>query len=91
MRATARPCGRVGQRGPVAVPCHGPYLGGRGIDGTSRAGADFGAGVNVDFILGPAVSDKLWQLVNRAAIDEGWGGVTVDAFASESNALAPRF
>jgi hypothetical protein len=57
-----------------------------GIDGASRAGADFGPGANVDSILGPAVSDQLWQLVCRAAGDTGWGSITVDAFASESNA-----
>ncbi len=45
----------------------------------------------MDSILGPAVSYKLWQLVNSAAVAAGWGGVTVDAFASESNARAPRF
>jgi hypothetical protein len=49
------------------------------IDCASRAGADFGAGANVDSILGPAVSDKLWQLVNGAAMDSDCGGVTVDA------------
>ena len=62
-----------------------------GIDGASRGGADFGPDVNVDSILGPAVSDELWLLVARAAADAGWRGVTVDAFASESNARAPRF
>ncbi len=67
------------------------YVPAEGIDGASRAGADFGAGVNVDSILGPSVSDKLWQLVISAAVDAGWGSVTVDAFASESNARAPRF
>ena len=74
---------------PYHVP--GLTLVAEGIDGASRAGADFGAGVNVDSILGPAVSDKLWQLVTNAAAAAGWGGVTVDAFASESNARAPRF
>ncbi len=68
----------------------GSTLVAEGIDGESRAGADFGAGVNVGTALGSAVSDKLWQLVNRAAIDAGWGGVTVDTFASESNARTPR-
>jgi hypothetical protein len=29
--------------------------------------------------------------VSGAAVDAGWGSVTVDAIASESNALAPRF
>jgi hypothetical protein len=64
------------------LPYHvaGHTLVAEGIDGASRAGANFGAGTNVDSTLGPAVSDKLWQLVNRAAIDAGWGAVTVDAF-----------
>ena len=62
-----------------------------GIDGASRSGADFGKEVNVHSILGPAVSDELWALVSRAAVEAGWGRVTVDAFASESNARAPRF
>ncbi len=58
-----------------------------GIDGASRSGADFGKEVYVHSILGPAVSDELWSLVSRAAVEAGWGGVTVDAFASESNSL----
>jgi hypothetical protein len=62
-----------------------------GIDGASRAGDDFGPGANVDSILGPAVSDHVWHLVCRAAADAGLGDFTVDAFASESNARAPRF
>jgi hypothetical protein len=45
-----------------------------GIDGASRdAGAHFGAGANVDCILGPAVPDELWQLENGAAMDAGGG------------------
>jgi hypothetical protein len=74
---------------PYHVP--GLTLVAEGIDGASRAGAYCGAGANVDSILGPAMSDKLWhwQLVNSAAIDAGWGCVTVDAFATESNAQAP--
>ncbi len=60
-----------------------------GIDGASHSGADFGP----DAILGPAASDELWLLAPaaRAVTDAGWGGVTVDAFAFESNARAPRF
>ena len=74
---------------PQHVP--GLTLVAEGIDGASRGGADFGPDVNVDSILGPAVSDELWSLVARAAADAGLRGITVDAFASESNARAPRF
>jgi hypothetical protein len=74
---------------PYHVP--GLTLVAEGIDGASRAGDDFGPGMNVDSILGPAVSDQLWLLVCRAASAAGLGGFTVDAFASESNARAPRF
>ncbi len=74
---------------PYHVP--GLTLVAEGIDGASRAGADFGADANVDAILGPAVCDELWRLVNGAAMDAGWGCVTVDDFTSESNARAPRF
>jgi hypothetical protein len=62
-----------------------------GIDRASRGGADFGPDVNLESILGPAVSDELWLLIARAAADAGLRGVTVDAFASKSNARAPRF
>ena len=74
---------------PLHVP--GLTLVAEGIDGASRSGSEFGAGVNVDSILGPAVSDQLWMTVQRAAVDAGWARITVDAFATESNARAPRF
>ena len=74
---------------PLHVP--GLTLVAEGIDGASRSGAEFGADANVDSILGMAASDKLWAFAERAAVDAGWGRVTVDAFASESNARAPRF
>jgi hypothetical protein len=74
---------------PLHVP--GLTLVAEGIDGASRCGSEFGQGVNVDSVLGPAVSDELWSIASRAAIDAGWGDVTVDAFASASNARAARF
>ena len=74
---------------PLHVP--GLTLVAEGIDGASRGGAEFGEGVNVEAILGPAVSDALWATVVQAATDAGWGAVTVDAFATASNARAPRF
>ena len=75
------------------LPYHVPGLTliAEGIDGASRSGDDFGEGVNVDSILGPAVSDELWHTVQQVAEDAGWGRVTVDAFATESNARVPRF
>ena len=69
---------------PLHVP--GLTLVAEGIDGASRGGAEFGEGVNVEAILGPAVSDALWATVVQAATDAGWGAVTVDAFATASNA-----
>jgi hypothetical protein len=75
------------------LPLHvlGLSLVAEGIDGASRGEADFGPYANVDSILGPSISDGLWLLVARAAVAAGWDGITVDAFASESNARAPRF
>ena len=74
---------------PLHVP--GLTLVAEGIDGASRGGADYGPDANVESILGPAVTDRLWHLVTVAVADAGWPGITVDAFASESNARAPRF
>ncbi len=45
----------------------------------------------MDSVRGPAVTDDLLLAISRAAADAGWGSVTVDAFASESNARVPRF
>ncbi len=61
-----------------------------GVDGASRAGDDFGQGCNVESSLGPAVSDVLWSSVLRVSAAAGWR-ITVDAFATESNAHAPSF
>jgi hypothetical protein len=61
-----------------------------GIDGASRAGDDLGPGCNVESIRGPAVSDELWALVQAVAVSAGWR-ITVDVFASASNARAARF
>ncbi len=78
------------------VDCLPPHVPGlslvaEGIDGASRGGADFGQDANVDSILGPSISDGLLLLVVNAAAAAGWDGITVDAFASKSNARAPRF
>jgi hypothetical protein len=74
------------------LPWHVPglQLVAEGVDGASRAGDDFGPGCNVESGLGPAVSDGLWSSVLRVSAAAGWR-ITVDAFATESNARAPRF
>ena len=74
---------------PLHVP--GLTLIAEGIDGASRAGDDLGATANVQSILGPAVSDELWRLAQAAVDAAGLAHITVDAFASESNARDPRF
>jgi hypothetical protein len=74
---------------PMHVP--GLTLVAESVDGESRSGSKLGEGANVDSVRGPAVSDDLWLVVSRAAADAGWGSVTVDAFASESNSRVPRF
>ena len=74
---------------PYHVP--GLTLVAEGIDGASRAGSELGKDANVDSILGFAVTDGLWLQVETAMADAGWDRATVDAFASEANARAPRF
>ncbi len=88
--AAAGSCCRRRLRRMLAISRTGPHPLGGGY-GASRGGADFGLDVNVDSIHCPATSDMLWFLVARAAADVGWRGITVNAFASESNARAPRF
>ena len=61
-----------------------------GIDGASWAGGQFGSDANLAAVLGAAVSDHLWSFITDVASTMGWQ-VTVDAFASESNARTPRF
>ena len=67
----------------------GPRRGGH--RGASRAGSELGPDANVESVLGPAVDDVVWRRAAQAAADAGWPRVTVDAFASASNARAPRF
>ena len=61
------------------LPYHVPGLTliAEGIDGASRGCADFGEDMNVDSVLGPAVSDDLWRTVQQVAEDAGWGRVTL--------------
>jgi hypothetical protein len=61
-----------------------------GIDGASRGGTDFGDSENLETTLGPAVSDVLWAEATRVAAAEGWC-ITIDAYATESNARAARY
>ena len=61
-----------------------------GVDGASRGGQHFGEDANLESVVGPAVSDGLWNRIRAAAAGVGLV-VTVDAFASESNRRAQRF
>jgi hypothetical protein len=70
---------------------HGPTLVAEVVGGASRSGSELGDGANVASGRGPTIPDDLWLVVSRAAADAGRGCVTVDAFASESNARSPRY
>ena len=74
------------------LPWHIPglQLVAEGINGASRAGDDLGHGLNVQSALGPVVSDGLWSKVQEVSASVGWH-ITVDAFASASNARAARY
>jgi hypothetical protein len=74
------------------LPWHVPglQLVAEGIDGASRGGTAFGVSDNLDSTLGPAISDTLWDEVRRVAAAACWS-ITVDAFATESNARAARY
>jgi hypothetical protein len=74
---------------PLHVP--GLTLVAEGVDGASRCGSELGENANVDNVRGPTVLDSLWRIISTAVVDAGWGPVTVDAFASEYNARAPRY
>jgi hypothetical protein len=74
---------------PLHVP--GLVLIAEGVDGASRDGSELGPDANVAAVLGPAIDDVIWAAVLRVVAAAGWGRVTVDAFASASNARAPRF
>ena len=74
---------------PLHVP--GLVLIAEGIDGASRDGSELGPDANVAAVLGPAVDDVVWRSVLQVVAAAGWRRVTVDAFASASNARAPRF
>ena len=61
-----------------------------GIDGASREGDELGPGVNVSSLLGPAVSEELWSLVQRLAGEIGWE-LSGDRFATAANRRLARF
>jgi len=61
-----------------------------GIDGASRSGDNFGPGVNVEGIRGPAVSDHLWARIQALADEQRWK-LTIDLFATASNHRTDRF
>jgi hypothetical protein len=61
-----------------------------GVDGASRDGVVFGEDVNLQHVLGPRVSDGLWADIVRLIQPLEWN-ITIDLFASESNARADRF
>ena len=61
-----------------------------GIDGASRTGDHFGSDANLAHVLGPRVGDTLWSTIQSLIAPLRWK-VTVDLFATESNARAPRY
>lgn len=61
-----------------------------GIDGASRTGTHFGPDANLAHVLGPRIGDGLWATIQALLAPLGWR-VTVDLFATESNARAARF
>jgi hypothetical protein len=61
----------------------GKVLVAEGIDGLSRETAE-----NVN---GPASGDRLRELVRYLVMEQGWGEVTLDLFASRANTLVPRY
>ena len=86
---TSRLCARLDLD---LLPWHVPgmQLVEEGIDGASRGGQHFGDDANLASVVGPAVSDGLWNQIEALAVGVGLR-ITVDAFASESNSRAPRF
>ena len=61
-----------------------------GIDGASRSGSHFGPDANLAHVLGPRIGDGLWSTILSLLAPLRWT-VTVDLFASESNARAVRY
>jgi hypothetical protein len=61
-----------------------------GIDGASRDGHEFGQGVNVSSLSGPAVTDQLWARIQSLADELHWK-LTIDLFATASNSRTDRF
>ena len=61
-----------------------------GIDGASRSGSHFGPDANLAHVVGPRVGDGLWNTILSLLAPLRWT-VTVDLFATESNARAARY
>jgi hypothetical protein len=61
-----------------------------GIDGASRTGTHFGPDANLAHVLGPRVSDGLWASIMSLLEPLRWR-VTIDLFATETNARADRY
>jgi hypothetical protein len=60
-----------------------------GVDGALRGALDLGDEC-VDYVLGPAVGDELWEEIETVLRRIGWG-VTIDLFATGSNARSARY
>lgn len=60
-----------------------------GIDGASRNGGELGDEC-VDAVAGPAIRDELWDRIGAELRRLGWR-VTIDLFASASNARCRRY
>lgn len=61
-----------------------------GVELASREGTVFGEDANLAHVLGPRVSDQLWNEIVGLIRPLGWA-ITIELFASESNARAERF
>ena len=59
-----------------------------GIDGASRAGAQFGPDSKLEHVLGPRVGDGLWGSIESLEAPLGWE-VTIDLFAAMVNGCVP--
>ena len=75
---------------PLCMHVPGLTLVAEGIDGASRSGGAFGSDANLEHVIGPSVSDGLWDRIVEAVRACGLR-VTVDLFATESNRRTARY